>query len=103
MKIIGFFLIFVSFPSFAESQDEKAAYRFCKEQGYKIGTLDFESCYNRKTGTTKTTEYLPNRRILGRDRGGEFDKSRIKDEALDLRPHQDYKPDEPSFKGLPPS
>ncbi len=97
MKIASsFFLSFlVLFSSSAEGQNEKSAHQYCKEQGHKVGTLAFESCCERRENCcdcrekNKKESHQSARRILGRDVGGKFDRSRIKEEELVIVPRGD--------------
>jgi len=86
----GFSLFLLSFnvvfASSAENQPEKSPPQYCTEKGYKTGTLEFEFCCDRRKEIEKDEKVPSPKRILGRDKGGRFDKSRITDEALDLKP-----------------
>jgi|GEM_PF-4202172 len=96
----GFALFLLSFSvvfaSSAENQPQKSPSQYCTEKGYKIGTLEFEFCCDRRTEIEKDEKVPSPKRILGRDKGGCFDKSRITDEALDLKPH-----DSSDLNGVP--
>jgi hypothetical protein len=88
----GFFLFLLSFSvvfaSTAENQPAKSPSQYCTEKGYKTGTLEFEFCCDRRKEIEKDEKAPSPKRILGRDKGGRFDKSRITDEALDLKPRE---------------
>ncbi|MBI2707496.1 MAG: hypothetical protein HYX35_04210 [Proteobacteria bacterium] len=89
MKQILFLFLFsfvVVLSSSAENTQEKSASQYCKDKGHKVGTLDFEFCCDLRKKEEKKEHDLRSKRILGRDKGGRFDKSRVKDEALDLKP-----------------
>lgn len=85
LVLLPFLLIF---SASAKSQKETSVFQYCKDKGYKVGTLDFESCCDRRQETENNKENSRKPTILGRDMGGRFDKSRIKEEALDLAPRE---------------
>jgi hypothetical protein len=93
MRIFHLFFIlsFLSASLEAKQEEGHSIYNYCKQQGYKIGTVEFEDCClaRKEKEYKKDQEQAEKKQILGRDFAGRRDETRVRREELDLIPKRD--------------